>query len=122
MSAGPRPGAIAQAGSGRKLRVTAAREASHNTHGDGTALDLVPANGSTHGGWDDSAGRLARDLGWNPACGHSGSRPACPLAPAIQFVLYEGYPNHGWPRTCTGGCPAHCTSPAYPAATDPQRS
>ena len=26
-----------------RLRVTAAREGGHNTHGDGTALDLVPA-------------------------------------------------------------------------------
>ena len=31
-----------------------------------------------------------------------GSRPACPLVPAIQFVGYDGYPDHGSPRTCAG--------------------
>ena len=89
------------------LRVSAAREAGHNTHGDGTALDLVPADGSRQAIWDRSAGALARDLGWTPACARSGTRPACRLAPAIQFVGYDGYPSHGSPRTCSGGCPAH---------------
>ena len=42
-----------------------------------------------------------------PAAGTSGTRPTCPLAPAIQFVGYDGYPSHGSPRTCTGTCPAH---------------
>jgi hypothetical protein len=46
------------------LRATAAREAGHHTHGDGTAVDLVPADGSTRAIWDASAGRLAADLGW----------------------------------------------------------
>jgi hypothetical protein len=99
------------------LRVTAARESGHRTHGDGTAIDLVPADGSTQPVWDASAGRLARDLGWTAACAHSGSRPTCPLAPAIQFVGYDGYPSHGSPRTCTGSCPAHLhiswASPCY---------
>jgi hypothetical protein len=27
--------------------------------------------------------------------------------PAIQFVGYDGYPNHGSPRTCTVPCAAH---------------
>jgi hypothetical protein len=27
--------------------------------------------------------------------------------PAIQFIGYDGYPNHGSPRTCSGDCPAH---------------
>jgi hypothetical protein len=89
------------------LRVTAARESGHHTHGDGTAVDLVPADGSTQPVWDASAGRLARDLGWTPGCARSGSRPTCPLAPAIQFIGYDGYPSHGSPRTCTGSCPAH---------------
>ena len=89
------------------VRVSAAREAGHNTHGDGTALDLVPALGISQRDWDDSAGRLATDLGWTMSCGHSGARPACPLKPAIQWVGYEGYPNHGSPRTCSDGCPAH---------------
>jgi Transglycosylase SLT domain len=90
------------------LRVTAAREPGHATHGDGTALDLVPAGGlRSQAVWDRSAGRLARELGWRRGCGRSGSRPACDLVPAIQFVGYDGYPSHGSPRTCGGGCPAH---------------
>ena len=100
-----------------RLRVTAAREAGHNTHGDGTAVDLIPADGVTQEVWDASAGRLAHDLGWTPACGRSGTRPACPLVPAIQFVGYDGYPGHGSPRTCSGACPAHLhiswTSPCF---------
>jgi hypothetical protein len=99
------------------LRVTAAREAGHNTHGDGTALDLVPAEPVDQVTWDASAGALAHDLGWTATCGGSGSRPACPLVPAIQFGGYDGYPNHGSPRPCTGRCPAHLhaswTSPCY---------
>ena len=99
------------------LRVSAAREAGHNTHGDGTALDLVPADGSRQAIWDRSAGALAHDLGWTRACALSGTRPACRLAPAIQIVGYDGYPNHGSPRTCGGGCPAHLhlswASPCY---------
>jgi transglycosylase-like protein with SLT domain len=91
-----------------EVRVTAARESGHATHGDGTALDLVPAGDlGSQGAWDRSAGRLARDLGWRRGCGRSGSRPACDLVPAIQFVGYDGYPSHGSPRTCGGGCPAH---------------
>jgi hypothetical protein len=100
-----------------RLHVTAAREAGHRTHGDGTAVDLVPADGAGQAVWDASAGRLARDLGWTPACAHSGNRPACPLVPAIQFVGYDGYPSHGSPRTCSGSCPAHLhiswASPCY---------
>ena len=89
------------------LRVTAARESGHRTHGDGTAVDLIPADGPTQPVWDASAGRLARDFGWTPGCARTGSRPACPLMPAIQFIGYDGYPNHGSPRTCTGTCPTH---------------
>jgi hypothetical protein len=90
------------------LRVTAARESGHATHGDGTALDLVAAGDlRSQAAWDRSAGRLARDLGWRRGCGRSGSRPACDLVPAIQFVGYDGYPSHGSPRTCRGACPAH---------------
>jgi hypothetical protein len=99
------------------LHVTAAREAGHRTHGDGTAVDLIPADGTTQPIWDASAGRLAHELGWTRACARSGTRPACPLAPAIQFVGYDGYPSHGSPRTCAAGCPAHLhiswASPCY---------
>jgi hypothetical protein len=89
------------------LRVTAAREAGHRTHGDGTAVDVVPADGTTQPVWDTSAGRLAHDLGWSPACARSGTRRACRLVPAIQFVGYDGYPGHGSPRTCGNACAAH---------------
>jgi Transglycosylase SLT domain len=99
------------------LRVTAAREAGHNTHGDGTAVDLIPANGISQPVWDASAGRLAHDLGWSPACARSGTRPNCRLAPAIQFIGYDGYASHGSPGTCAGSCPAHLhvswASPCY---------
>ena len=89
------------------LRVTAARESGHETHGDGTAVDLIPADGTTQPVWDASAGRLAGDLGWTPGCARSGTPPACRLVPAIRFIGYDGYPSHGSPRTCTGTCPAH---------------
>jgi hypothetical protein len=59
------------------LQVTAARASGHRTHGDGTAVDVIPADGSTQPVWDASAGRLAQDLGWTPACARSGTRPAC---------------------------------------------
>ncbi len=99
------------------LRVSAAREAGHHTHGDGTAVDLIPADGTTQAVWDASAGALAHDLGWTAACARSGTRPECRLAPAIQFFGYDGYPGHGSPRTCSGTCPAHLhlswVSPCY---------
>ena len=89
------------------LRVSAARESGHNTHGDGTALDLVPASGGDQAAWDRSALRLARDIGWIDSCGASGVAPACPLRPWVRFVGYNGYPNHGDPAHCSGGCGAH---------------
>jgi hypothetical protein len=76
------------------LRVTAAREAGHRTHGDGTAMDMVPAPGRS---WDATALKAALALGWTPVCGYSGTAPVCPLVPAIQFVGYNGYPGHGDP-------------------------
>jgi len=76
------------------LRVTAAREAGHHTHGDGTAMDMVPASGQ---GWEGTAQQAALDLGWTPSCGASGSAPICPLNPAIQFIGYNGYSGHGDP-------------------------
>jgi transglycosylase-like protein with SLT domain len=100
------------------LRVTAAREAGHSTHGDGTALDVVPAPGR---GWDETARRAAIALGWTSSCGGNGSAPVCPLVPAIQFVGYNGYSDHGDPahagsnahlhvswRSSEFGCPGLC--------------
>ena len=86
------------------LRVTAARESGHQTHGDGTAMDVVPAPGRS---WDDSALAAALDLGWISSCGASGTYPVCPLAPAIQFVGYNGYPGHGDPAHAGGSAHLH---------------
>ena len=77
------------------LRVTAAREAGHETHGDGTAMDMVPATGR---GWEGTTKLAAEDLGWIESCGASGVRPACRLVPAIHFVGYNGYHLHGDPQ------------------------
>lgn len=90
-----------------KLKITAARESGHATHGDGTAIDAVPATGNAQSAWDKTALRLAEDLGWKESCGGNGMRPVCDLVPAIKFIGYEGYPSHGSPKTCSGGCPAH---------------
>lgn len=100
------------------LRVTAAREAGHQTHGDGTAMDMVPAPGQS---WDATALRAALALGWTPDCGASGTAPVCPLVGAIQFVGYNGYPGHGDPahagsnahlhvswKSSDYGCPGLC--------------
>ena len=76
------------------LRVTAARERGHDTHGDGTAIDMIPEPGK---GWDETARAAAEALGWREGCAASGTAPVCPLAPAIQFVGYNGYPGHGDP-------------------------
>jgi hypothetical protein len=79
------------------LRVTAGREGGHLSHGDGTAVDMVPATGNGQQAWDSSALRLALDIGWIPACGGSGVAPVCPLKAWVRFVGYNGYPNHGDP-------------------------
>lgn len=105
------------------LRVSAARETGHNTHGDGTAVDLVPAPGK---GWDETARRVAEDLGWRESCAVSGTAPVCPIAPAIQFIGYNGYPGHGDPahagsnahlhiswKGSSFGCAALCPPPVW---------
>jgi hypothetical protein len=79
------------------LRVTAGRESGHLSHGDGTAVDMVPATGNGQQAWDDSALRLAQDIGWTPSCAGNGAAPACPLKAWVRFVGYNGYPNHGDP-------------------------
>lgn len=90
------------------LLITAGKETGHASHGDGSAIDAVPDGDlSTQAVWDRSAGRLAADLGWTRACAHSGSRPVCDLVPAIEWVGYDGYANHGSPATCGGSCPMH---------------
>jgi hypothetical protein len=94
------------------LKVTAARETGHETHGDGTAMDMVPADGDSQEDWDNSALKLARDLGWTSGCGENGlTRSAgglCDLVPAIRFIGYNGYSSHGDPAHCPRpGCPPH---------------
>ena len=50
------------------LRVSAARENGHHTHGDGTAVDLIPADGTTQAVWDGSrAGSPTTSAGRPPA-------------------------------------------------------
>jgi hypothetical protein len=81
------------------LRVTAAREMGHESHGAGTALDMVPVAGNSHQVWVQSAQRLAEDFGWTRSCGSSGLSSefggACHLVPAIRFIAYNGFPGHG---------------------------
>lgn len=82
-----------------RLRVTAGRETGHQSHGEGTAIDMVPADGNSHQDWVHSAQRLAEDLGWRVGCGSSGLSSqfggACQLVPAIRFIGYNGFPDHG---------------------------
>lgn len=97
------------------LRVTAAREACcHKTHGDGTAMDMVPASGQ---GWDHTALRAAQDLGWIERCGEVGVAPSCPLVPAIEFIGYNGFPGHGDPANAGANAHLHVSwkSPLYGA-------
>jgi hypothetical protein len=95
------------------LKATAAREGGHQTHGDGTAMDMVPAAGDSQEDWDNSALKLARDLGWTSDCGENGlTRSAgglCDLVPAIRFIGYNGYESHGDPAHCSRekGCGPH---------------
>jgi len=83
------------------LKATAARETGHHTHGDGTAMDMVPADGNSQQTWDSSARQLALDMGWTSGCGANGlSKSAgglCDLVPAIIFIGYNGYEAHGDP-------------------------
>jgi hypothetical protein len=85
------------------LKATASRETGHHTHGDGTAIDMAPAEGNSQQTWDSTARRLALDLGWTPGCAANGLNTSagglCNLVPAIIFVGYNGYDsNHGDPQ------------------------
>jgi hypothetical protein len=101
------------------LRVTAAREAGHNTHGDGTALDLVPASPVDQLAWDASAGALSRDLGWTRACAASGVRPVCGLVPAISSSAMRATPATDHRAPVTAAAPRTCTSHGCHRATAP---
>jgi hypothetical protein len=90
------------------LRMTACRESGHHTHGAGLATDLVPEGGHS---WPETARRVAQDMGWTSGCGpnglakHAGGQ--CELVPAIRGIFYNGYPGHGDPAHCSGGCGPH---------------
>lgn len=85
-----------------RMTVNAARESGHATHGDGTAVDLQPADPSSIRNWRRSTERFARDLGWDESCAY---QPSCDFAPAIQFVGYNGFSDG------RHGDPAHTNSP-----------
>ena len=99
------------------LRVTAAREAGHNTHGDGTALDLVPAEPVDQAAWDASAGALARDLGWTPACGALRQPTRLPARPRDPVRRLRRLPRPRLAADLQRPCPAHLhiswVSPCY---------
>jgi hypothetical protein len=89
------------------MAVTAARETGHSSHGDGTSLDLIPANGTSIADWRRSTERFARDIGWDPGCGSSCS-PGVIDAPAwVRWIGYNGDPAHGDPAHCSGSCAPH---------------
>ncbi len=91
------------------------------SHGWGTALDMVPRGDQSQAGWNSSALRLAKDLGWTPECGPSGMKPACNLVPAIHAVYYNGFPNHGDPWHNSGSPHIHisfeCSCTYYSGGT-----
>ena len=100
------------------LHVTAARESGHQTHGDGTAVDLIPADGTTQPVWDASAGRLAQDLGWTPAL-RERQAPAPPArsSPRSSSSATTATPATARPAPAPAPAPPTSTSPGPPAAT-----
>jgi hypothetical protein len=86
------------------LVLTAGKETGHASHGDGSAIDAVPARSDSLGEWERTTERAATDLGWTSECAPAGVRPACDLVPAIEFVGYNGYDS-------AHGDPAHSDTP-----------
>lgn len=82
------------------LALTAGKETGHASHGDGSAIDAVPAtNIGSVAHWRETVERLATDLGWSRGCASAGVRPSCELVPAIEFIGYNGYDaSHGDPE------------------------
>ena len=99
------------------LRVTAARESGHQTHGDGTAVDLIPADGTTQPVWDASAGRLAQDLGWTPRCARQAPAPPARSCPRSSSSATTATPATAHPAPAPAPAPPTSTSPGTPAAT-----
>jgi len=85
----------------------------------GAAIDAAPKDGN----WANTI-RLARAVGWDPACAASGVRPDC-ADPPFRFIGYNGYASHGDPAhcvPCTGGPHIHISwqtsaSPGMPENT-----
>jgi hypothetical protein len=99
------------------LRVTAAREPGNHTHGDGTAIDLVPADGITQHVWDGSAGRLAHDLGWTPECGTSEAGPRVRSCPRSSSSATTATPATAHRAPAARDAPLTSTSCGGPRAT-----
>ena len=87
-----------------ELRVTAAREAGHLSHGNGLSLDLVPAAGKA---WENTTERFARDIGWRPGCDNSCEPPVIRAPGWVRWIGYNGATGHGDPAHCSGSCGAH---------------
>lgn len=72
-------------------------DSGHTASGEhplGAAIDAAPKDGD----WS-TVERLARALGWQDSCAAQGLRPAC-ADPPFRFIGYNGFPNHGDPRSC----------------------
>ena len=104
-----------------RLRVTAAREAGHRTHGDGTALDLVPANGTAQAVWDALGGparprpRMVARRARGPARARSASshrRSSSSATTATPATAPLVRVRAAARRTCTSPGPRPATEPA----------
>ena len=100
------------------LRVTAGRETGHLSHGDGTALDLVPADPAAgQAAWDASALRLARDIGWTTAARPAASHPCARSKDGSGSSVTTATPTMATPPT---SAPTRtCTSPGWPPPRRP---
>jgi hypothetical protein len=81
-------------------------------HPLGLAVDVVPAPPASWGMLD----RLARDMGWSPACAFPAGCPG----PVFRFIGWNGYPGHGDPAHAGGNAHLHLSwahGPGVPAAT-----
>ncbi len=87
------------------MRVTAAREAGHASHGDGTSLDIVPAPGKA---WETTTEAGASAIGWEFGCASTCVPQVLPKMPDwVRWVGYNGTSCHGDPEHIFGGCGAH---------------
>ena len=104
------------------VRVSAAREAGHDTHSDGTALDLVPAVGVSQRDWDDSAGRLAQTSAGPMAAVTPAPAPPAPLNRRSSGSATRATRTTGPRAPARAAAPRTSTSPGFRAATARARS